>query len=168
MCRPEILHRPSIPLTTTCPDAMVSHPYTRHESRHQPSDVGYKRPICSEPPDHRLPSTRHFPERSMNPKYMPSSYNTFISSQPVPQALPLAPSVSELQEHPGKAIPSPLLSHDRGYVGHPVRTDDGNPQYGPLLRFFMIEKLIYSAVYPIVAVPQRCPAQSILTIRPVL
>lgn len=120
------------------------------------------------------PSTsfnKAFSRENMNQKYMPSS--SFISSQPVPQALPLrmhrhAPSVSELQEHPGKAIPSPLSSHDRGYVGRQVRTGYVNPEYGPLPPFFMIEQLIYSAVYPIVAVPQRCPAQSILTIRPVL
>jgi hypothetical protein len=81
----------------------------------------------------RLPAL--VPERSADPRYMPSPDNAYMNFQPMPQALPLRtyhqpPASSDARGHynPYEERTNPALGHARDYDSHRSRTYDVESQ----------------------------------------
>lgn len=112
----------------------MTYPY-RHEPRHIIQSTSYERPILGAPPiGPRLPALA-VPERSADPRYMLSSDNAYMNTQPMPQALPprtyqqpLGSSDARGYYNPYEERTYPTLSHARDYDSHRSWTYDVESQ----------------------------------------
>lgn len=112
----------------------MPYPY-RHEPRQIIQSTSYERPILGAPPiGPRLPAlVLH--ERSADPRYMLSSDNAYMNTQPMPQALPLRsyqqpPGTSDVRGYynPPEERAYPTSIHARDYDSHRSWTYDVESQ----------------------------------------